>query len=44
MVGDVGCPGIGEPFVSKVGMRCTFKAVEGYVKGIASALPGSTHL
>lgn len=40
MVGGVECSGIGEPFVSEVGMRCTFKAVKGYVKGIASTLPG----
>lgn len=40
MVGGVECSGIGEPFVSKVGAWCTFKAVKGYVKGVALILSG----
>lgn len=40
MVGGVECSGIGEPFVSELGMRRTFKAVRGYVRRIVlSTLP-----
>ena len=39
MVGGVERSGIGEPFVSELDMRCTFKAVRSYVKGILSTLP-----
>ena len=40
MVGGVEHSGVREPFDSELDMRCTFKAVGGYVRGIMSTLPG----
>ena len=44
MAGDVECPGIGEPFISELGIECTFKAVRVMSGNCVDPTVGLTHL